>query len=103
MLAARLFDGVARTLGGDPRDTEPIRVIGLLEGVAVLLISGDRDPIVPVADAQRLVDAAPAGSVLWVVPGANHREGHRVDPAGYEERTTSHLRRAFLRGREGDL
>ncbi len=103
MLAARLFDGVARTLGGDPRDTEPIRVIGLLEGVAVLLISGDRDPIVPVADAQRLVAAAPAGSVLWVVPGADHRESHRVDPAGYEERTTSHLRLAFLRGRERDL
>lgn len=103
ILAARLFDGVARTLGADPRDTEPIRVIGLLEGVAVLLISGDQDPIVPVADAQRLATAAPAGSELWVVPGADHREAHRVDPAGYEERTTSHLRPAFLRGREGDL
>ena len=29
-LAGRLFDAVARTLGGDPRETEPIRMIGLL-------------------------------------------------------------------------
>jgi pimeloyl-ACP methyl ester carboxylesterase len=103
MIAARLFDGVARTLGGDPRETEPIRMIGLLEGVSLLLISGDRDPIVPEADARRLADAAPLGSTLWVVPGADHRGAHRVDSAGYEARTTAHLRNAFLRGREGDL
>jgi len=39
-LAARLFDGAARTLGGDPRATEPIRVIGLLEPLPILLIHG---------------------------------------------------------------
>jgi pimeloyl-ACP methyl ester carboxylesterase len=103
MVAARLFDSVARTLGADPRETEPLRVIGLLEGVDLLLISGDQDSIVPVADARHLAEAAPSGTQHWIVPGADHRQAHRVDPAAYEARTTSFLRAAFLRGREADL
>jgi pimeloyl-ACP methyl ester carboxylesterase len=103
MIAARVFDSMARTLGGDPRATEPIRVIGLLDGVDVLLISGDRDPILPVVDADRLAAAGPPRTEHWIVPGADHRLGHRVDPTGYEARTTRHLRGSFLRGREADL
>ena len=102
LVAGRLFDAVARILGADPRDTEPARVIGLLEGVDVLLISGDQDPIVTVADARRLADAAPSGTELWIVPGAGHRASHRVDPAVYEARVTARLRGAFVRGRERD-
>ena len=102
-VAALIIDSMARTLGGDPRETEPIRVIGLLEGVAVLLISGDRDEIVSVSDAQRLADAAPAGVEHWVVAGAEHRAGHKVDPAEYEARVTNHLRNAFRRVRDADL
>jgi pimeloyl-ACP methyl ester carboxylesterase len=67
------------------------------------LISGDLDPILPVADARRLAEAGPPGTSHWIVPGADHRQGHRVDPEGYEARTTSHLRAAFRRGREADL
>jgi uncharacterized protein len=102
LVAGRLFDAVAKALGADPRDTEPIRVIGLLEGVDVLLISGDDDPIVSVADARRLADAAPAGTELWIVPGADHRGAHRVDPSVYEARVTAHIRGAFVSGRERD-
>ena len=39
-VAARAFDAAARRLGGDPRDTEPIRVINLVEPVTLLLIQG---------------------------------------------------------------
>jgi pimeloyl-ACP methyl ester carboxylesterase len=102
LVANRLFDAVGRTLGADPRDTEPIRVIGLLEGVDVLLISGDADPIVSVADAQRLAAAAPAGTDLWIVAGAGHRGSHAVDHTGYEARVTARLRAAFGRRREHD-
>jgi pimeloyl-ACP methyl ester carboxylesterase len=102
-MAARIFDSMAKMLGGDARETEPLRVIGLLEGVDILLISGDRDEIVPVPDAQRLADAAPKGTAHWVVPGAQHRKGHSVDPNGYESRVTAHMRAAFRRGREPDL
>ena len=41
-LAARAFDSAARRLGADPRDTEPIRVIGLVAPVPLLLINGKR-------------------------------------------------------------
>jgi len=103
LLAGWLFDSVARTLGADPRETEPIRVIGLLEGVSLLLISGERDTTVPLADARRLAAAAPPSAEYWEVPGAEHSGAHRVDPAAYETRATSHLRAAFLRGRRADL
>ncbi len=98
-LARRLFDAAAKTLGADPRDTEPIRVIGLLEGVSLLLISGERDTTVPLADARRLAAAASPGTVHWEVPGADHSGAHRSDPLAYESRTTDHLRAAFVRGR----
>jgi pimeloyl-ACP methyl ester carboxylesterase len=103
LVAARLFDAVARTLGDDPRATEPIRVIGLLEGLPLLLITGDADPIVTPAAARRLAAAAPPGTVHWAVPGAGHREGHHVDPVEYEARTVRHVRAAFLGAREADL
>jgi pimeloyl-ACP methyl ester carboxylesterase len=102
-MAARVFDAVSRSLGGDPRETEPIRVIGLLEGVDVLLIAGDQDPILPVADATRLAAAGPPGTQLWIVAGADHRQGHRTDAEGYETRVADHLRTAFRRAREADL
>lgn len=103
LVAERLFDAVSRTLGGDPRATEPIRVIGLLEGVPLLLISGGDDEIVPPDDARRLAGKAPPGTDHWIVPGAGHRRAHEVDPAEYEARTTRHLRAAFLGAREADL
>jgi pimeloyl-ACP methyl ester carboxylesterase len=102
-VADRLFDALARILGDDPRAIEPIRVIGLVEGVPLLLISGDDDEIVPPAAARRLAAAAPAGTEHWAVPGAGHREAHRVDPAEYEARTARHVRAAFLRARKAAL
>jgi pimeloyl-ACP methyl ester carboxylesterase len=102
-LAGRLFDSVARTLGADPRETEPIRMIGLLEGVPLLLISGEVDATVPLADARRLAAAAPPGTERWEVHGAGHSAAHRAHPGTYEARTTSHLRAAFLRRRTTDL
>ena len=102
-VAERLFDAAARTLDGDPRETEPIRVIGLLEGTPLLLISGEQDATVPLADARRLAAAAPAGTEHWIVPGAGHGQAHLIEPAAYETRTTRHLRSAFLGAREAAL
>ncbi|MBI3749772.1 MAG: alpha/beta fold hydrolase [Chloroflexi bacterium] len=103
IVAARLFDAVARTIGDDPRATEPIRVIGLLEGVPLLLISGEADPIVTPEAARRLAAAAPPGTELWTVPGAGHRGAHGVAPGEYETRVTRHVRVAFLGAREAAL
>ncbi len=97
LLAGRLLDAAARKLGGDPRETEPRRVVGLLEGTPLLLISGDADATVPIEDARRLADSAPVGTRHLVVPGADHTRAHATAPAVYEEAVTGHLRAAFAR------
>jgi pimeloyl-ACP methyl ester carboxylesterase len=94
-VAGRLLDAAARTLGADPRATEPRRVIGLLEGTPLLLISGEADTTVPVEDARRLAASAPDGTVHWIVPGAEHSRSHATDPVGYATRVTEHLRAGF--------
>lgn len=99
-LARSLFAGAARRLGADPRATEPIRVIGLLEGVPLLLIHGEEDSTVPVADGRRLVAAAGPGADSWEVPGAAHSGAHATEPEDYERRVTTFLRDAFVGARE---
>ena len=94
-IAERLFDGAARTLGGDPRATDPIKVVGLVAPVPVLLIHGASDTTVPLADGQRLADAAGPTAEHWVVPGAQHSRSHATDPATYEARVTTFLRDAL--------
>jgi fermentation-respiration switch protein FrsA (DUF1100 family) len=101
--AARLFDGVARTLGADPRDIEPGRVVGLIEGVPMLFIHGDADTTVPLADGRRLVVSAGPTAQHWVVAGADHSQGHVVAGEDYERRVTDFLRVAFERARRDDL
>jgi pimeloyl-ACP methyl ester carboxylesterase len=101
-VAARLFDGVARVLGADPRGTEPSRVIGLLDSVPLLLIHGEADRTVPIADGRRLAALAGAATEHWVVPGADHSASHAVAGDDYERRVTNFLRLAFRRGRGDD-
>jgi len=102
-VAGRLFDGVARVLGADPRATEPSRVIGLLETVPLLLIHGEADTTVPIAEGRRLAALAGPASEHWTVPGAGHSEGHAVAGDDYERRVTDFLRLAFRRGRGDDV
>jgi pimeloyl-ACP methyl ester carboxylesterase len=94
-----MLDAAASTIGGDPRETEPGRVVRLLEGTPLLLISGDADSTVPPADARRLAAAAPSGTVHRIVPGAGHGRAHATDPVGYEAVVTDHLRRVFTSSR----
>ena len=102
-VAARLFDGAAKVLGADPRDTEPARVIGLLESLPLLLIHGEADRTVPIEAGRRLAALAGPGSEHWVVPGADHSGGHAVAGTDYERRVTDFLRRAFRPGRAEDV
>lgn len=102
-VAARLFDGATRVLGADPRATEPSRVIGLLESVPLLLIHGEADTTVPIAEGRRLAALAGPAAEHWVVPGADHSAGHAVAGDDYERRVTDFLRLAFRRGRGDDV
>ena len=64
-VAARAFDAAARKLGADPREVEPARVIGLVEPVPLLLIHGEADTTVPLADGRRLASAAGPSAAHW--------------------------------------
>jgi pimeloyl-ACP methyl ester carboxylesterase len=98
-IAGHAFGRMARTIGGDPRDVEPIAVIGLLEDVPLLLVMGTADRTLPIREARRLADAAPAGTIRVEIQGADHAGGHATDPAAYEAAVTSFLRTAFAAGR----
>ena len=98
-LASRLFDAATRTLDGDPRATDPIKVIGLVDPVPLLLIHGEADTTVPIADGRRLAAAAGPSTEHWVVPGAGHGRAHATATAEYEARVTTFLRDAFASGR----
>jgi uncharacterized protein len=102
-VAARLFDAAARQLGADMRETEPIRLIRLVDPVPVLLIHGEADRTVPIADGRRLAAAAGPTVEHWTVPGADHSGSHAVAPDEYEARVTTVLREAFVRGRGSAL
>jgi pimeloyl-ACP methyl ester carboxylesterase len=98
----RAFARLAELAGGDPRATQPIAVVGLVEDVPLLLVHGTRDRTIPVKDARRLATAAPPGTRHLLVEGAGHGEGHRLDPEGYEAAVTELLRSAFEGARESE-
>lgn len=102
LLARRAFAVMARRLGADPRDTEPLRVIGLLEDLPVLLVHGDADEVVSPAAGGRLAAAAGPGAESWIVPGAGHSLAHATAPAAYEARVGAFLRAAFAAARATD-
>jgi len=102
-VADRLFAAAARDLGRDPRETEPVRMVGLVEPVPLLLIHGEADRTVPLDQGNRLAAAAGPSTQHWTVPGADHSASHAAIPQEYEARVTETLRSAFLGARERAL
>jgi pimeloyl-ACP methyl ester carboxylesterase len=98
-ISRQLWTAAARRLGADPRATEPIKVIGLID-VPVLLIHGDADETVPLEQANRLLAVAGGKVEQWVVPGAAHSRAHEIEPAAYEERVTAFVRAALTGARD---
>lgn len=101
-VAARLFDAASAQIGMDPRATEPARVIGLVDPVPLLLIHGEADTTVPIADGRRLAALAGPSSQHWTVPGADHSGAHGVAGQDYEQRVTDFLRMAIAARRHED-
>jgi pimeloyl-ACP methyl ester carboxylesterase len=98
-LAGHAFGRFGRLVGGDPRATQPIAVMGLLEDLPLLLVHGSADRLIPLKAARRLAAAAPAGTRHLVVNGAAHGEAHAADPASWEAAVLELLRAAFVASR----
>ncbi len=99
-LAGHAFSRFPRIVGGDPRSTEPIAAVGLLEDVPLLLVHGGVDRLIPPKAAARLVAAAPPGTRHLVVVAADHGEAHAKDPGAWEAVAAEVLRGAFARARD---
>ncbi len=98
-IAGHAFARMGSRVGADPRSVEPAAVVGLLEDVPLLLIHGTADRTVPIKDGRRLVANAPGGSRHLEIAGADHAQGHVVDPEAYEAAVTGLLREAFAAAR----
>lgn len=84
-----------REAGLNIRDVRPIDDIALLSPRAVLLIHGERDPLVPVRNAYRLYHAAREPKELYIIPQAGHVGLMQAEPREYERRVSEFLRRAL--------
>ena len=99
-MAGHAFGRFERIVGGDPRATQPVAVIGLLEDVPLLLIHGGADRLIPAKAARRLASAAPTGTRHLVVDGAGHGEAHATDPLAWEGAAGDLIRTAFTAARD---
>jgi pimeloyl-ACP methyl ester carboxylesterase len=99
----RGFATIAQRVGGDPRATEPRRVLPLVEDVPLLVIHGGRDPLVPAKDVRRIASVLPAGARHLVIEAGDHSGAHTADPVRYETEVTSLLRTTFGATREGPM
>ncbi len=68
--------------GLNPDAVSPVRDIPLLGNRPVLLIHGDADRDIPLANSEELA-AAYANTTLAVFPGATHVKSYASDPAAY--------------------
>jgi hypothetical protein len=50
----------------------PSEAVARISPIPLLVIHGDRDPIVPVHHGQRLFELAREPKQLWIVPGGGH-------------------------------
>jgi dipeptidyl aminopeptidase/acylaminoacyl peptidase len=89
---ARLFAGLL--YGIDIGDLKPVRDVAGLS-YPLLLIHGEADERVPLAEGLRVHAAAPPGSELWTLPGAGHGEAFRLLPEEYTQRVRAYLAARF--------
>lgn len=64
------------TWAREMREVRPLVAAQALAGRSVLILHGDRDDTVPVADARALADAVGPGAELRIIAGAGHRLRH---------------------------
>ncbi len=89
-------------LGIDLRQADPIRWVDGIAPRPALFIHGERDPFAPIAEigamfarVQRSHSETGAGSELWRVPEAGHRDIHLLRAEEYHRRVVGFFNRAL--------
>ena len=72
-------------------DYSPIAAVGAISPIPLLLIHGDRDPVVPLHHSRKLFERAGNPKDIWIVPGAGHIQAFRDDAV--RRRLTEYLLR----------
>jgi fermentation-respiration switch protein FrsA (DUF1100 family) len=65
---------------------DPHEHIGKLEGLPLLVVHGNQDDIVPIAEGRALFDAAKEPKTFWEVAGGRHTEAFTRFGAGFRPR-----------------
>ncbi len=81
-------------LGVKRSELRPIERVAQV-GCPLLIASGADDPHTPVAETQRLFEAAASPKQLWLVPGAAHVDLHVAAGSEYETRVLAFLSEAL--------
>ncbi|SEK63062.1 alpha/beta hydrolase [Nitrosovibrio tenuis] len=90
MLAPLLLFQISLRLNISPEELNPINRIGDLNA-PLMLVSGTDDRHTPVAETQRLFDAARRPKEIWIVPGGGHFNMHTYAGKEYENRISDFL------------
>jgi fermentation-respiration switch protein FrsA (DUF1100 family) len=82
-------------------DLRPVDAVRRLRAPLMVLV-GDHDRFLPVAEAKRVFDAAPPSTAaqpkeFWVVPGADHEELRHDAPAEYDRKVVGFLEKWLRR------
>jgi len=78
--------------GVDLRRISPVDWIRRVDA-PVLLVHGEDDRFIPIAEARRIRDANPAWVSMWEVPGAGHVTAATERPAEYQRRVLAWFER----------
>jgi uncharacterized protein len=70
-------------LGCKLEEHDPIHWVSRLDGRALFLIHGERDPFVSLEDIRCLAEQAGTPPEIWIAPGASHRQVDKAYPAEY--------------------
>ncbi len=82
-------------------DYSPAEAVGAVSPIPLLIVQGDADRVVPVANARRLFALAREPKQLWIVPGAGHIGSLRS--AAERARLAAYLRRVVEPARPGAI
>jgi alpha-beta hydrolase superfamily lysophospholipase len=82
-------------IGVRPEEIVPAQTVARIAPRPLLIIHGDADRLIPVAQSRELFAAARSPKQRIVVPGAGHCLCRLVNPGAYEARVANWLRRAL--------